>query len=95
MRKSTLVIPPTGSRTIGVSPANSPFSESAGAQAGVIVSDSETGTSLKTRALEDLQRAWKSIRSLEDLSDDKSESQAAKRAVAFVDKAFAALEGGG
>jgi hypothetical protein len=49
---------------------------------------------LKARALEDLKRAWKSLRRLEDLSDDPSESKAAGRAVAFVDKAFAELESG-
>jgi hypothetical protein len=48
--------------------------------------------SLKAQTLEDLQRGWKSLRRLEDLSDDPKESKAAGRAVAFVDKAFAELE---
>ena len=56
-----------------------------------IVDDSTAG--MKTRALEDLQRAWKALRRLEDLADSPADSKAAGRAVAFVDKAFAELEG--
>lgn len=48
--------------------------------------------SLKRQALDDLQRAWKSIRRLEELSDDPRESKAAGRAVQHVDKAFRELE---
>jgi hypothetical protein len=44
------------------------------------------------QALDDLQRAWKSLRRLEDLSDDAGESQAAGKAVKHVDRAFAELE---
>ena len=46
------------------------------------------------QALDDLQRAWKSLRRMETLSDDPVESEAAGRAVAFVDKAFTELEAG-
>jgi hypothetical protein len=56
--------------------------------------DFDSVASLKTRSLEDLQRAWKSIRRMESLSDDPAEAKGAKRALAFVDKAFAKLEGG-
>jgi hypothetical protein len=52
----------------------------------------ETESSLKSEALEVLQVAWKAIRRMETLSDDKSEAKAAERALAFVDKAFAELE---
>ncbi len=44
------------------------------------------------QALDDLQRACKSIRLLEDLSDDPQESKAAGRAVQHVNKAFRELE---
>ena len=44
--------------------------------------------------MDDLQRAWKSIRRMETLSDDPAEAKAAERAVSFVDKAFAELERG-
>ncbi len=47
---------------------------------------------LKQQAIDDLQRAWKSIRRLEDLSDDPRESKAAGLAVKHVDKAFRELE---
>ncbi len=50
---------------------------------------------LMVQALEDLQRAWKSIRRMETLSDDRAEAKSAERALAFVDKAFSELEGGG
>lgn len=86
---------PDRSRTIAVSPANSAFSESAGAQAGAIDFESDSQGQLRQEALDDLQRAWKSIRRMEDLSDDPRESKAAGKAVAFVDKAFAELEGRG
>jgi hypothetical protein len=69
------------------------LSEMPGAQAGAIETETDCQGQLKARALEDLQRAWKSLRRLEDSSGDPSESKAAGRAVALVDKAFAALEG--
>lgn len=53
----------------------------------------ETGSSLKLEAIEVPQAAWKAIRRVETLSDDKAEAKAAERALAFVDKAFAELEG--
>ncbi len=56
--------------------------------------ETETDASLKTRALEDLQAAWKAVRRMETLSDDPVEAKVAERALAFVDKAFAELEGG-
>ena len=49
---------------------------------------------MKAQALEDLPRAWKSIRRMETLSDDPAEAKVAERALAFVDKAFAELERG-
>ena len=64
-----------------------------GAQAGAIETATDLQWQLKTQALEDLQRAWKSIRLMETLSDDPSEAKVAERALAFVDKAFAELEG--
>ncbi|MEZ6033695.1 MAG: hypothetical protein R3C17_11415 [Planctomycetaceae bacterium] len=54
----------------------------------------EDSASLKQQALDDLQRALKSIRRLEDLSDNPRESKAAVRAVQYVDKAFRELERG-
>jgi hypothetical protein len=56
--------------------------------------DSDSAASLKQQALDDLQRAWKSIRRMESLSDDPAESKVAGRALAFVDRAFEELEGG-
>lgn len=70
------------------------LSEIGGHPGGQFGSDSETVASLRQQALTDLQCAWKSIRRMESLSDDKSESKTAGRALAFVDKAFAELEGG-
>lgn len=70
-------------------------SENGGHPGGHFESDSDSVASLKRQALDDLQRAWKALRQLEDLSDDQAESQAAGRAVAFVDKAFAQVEGVG
>ena len=52
----------------------------------------ETDVSLKADALEDLQRAWKAIRRLEDLSDDPAHRKCAGIAVSILDKAFAVLE---
>lgn len=49
---------------------------------------------LKPQALEDLHRAWKSLRLMETLSDSPKDSKVAERALAFVDKAFAELERG-
>ncbi len=49
---------------------------------------------LMVQAIEDLQRAWKSIRRMETLSDDSSEAKVAERALAYVNQAFAELEGG-
>ncbi len=53
-----------------------------------------TDPDLKTEALTVLQAAWKALRRLEDFTDDTTESKAANRAVAFLDKAFAELERG-
>jgi hypothetical protein len=64
-----------------------------GAQAGAIETETDCQGQLKARALEDLQRAWKSLRRLETLSVDPLDANVAERALAFVDKAFAALEG--
>ena len=73
----------------------SPFSENGfGPKSGPIDADSDSVASLKAQALEDLQRAWKSLRRLEDLADIPAESKAAGLAVAFVDQAFAGLESG-
>lgn len=69
-----------------------PRSESAGAQAGAIETDSDSQGQLKAQALDDLQRAWKAIRRMETLSDDRADAKAAERALSFVDKAFAELE---
>ena len=92
-----LVISSTGGggRNIAVSPTKTTISDMPGAQTGAIDSDSDSQGQLMRQALDELQRAWKSLRRFEDLSDDPAESKAAGRAVAFVDKAFAALEGGG
>ena len=67
-------------------------SDSMRAKTYAFEADSETVASLKTRALDDLQRAWKALRRLEDLSDDAAQSKAAGRAVAHIDKAFSELE---
>ena len=60
-----------------------------------IDSESSSQGQLRQQALTDLQRAWKSVRRMETLSDDPAEAKVAERAVAFVDKAFAELEGRG
>ena len=85
---------PVGTRTTGVSSANSALSEIPGAQAGAIETENDSQGQLRQQALDDLQRAWKALRRLETLSDDAAESKAAGKAVAFVDKAFRELEGG-
>ena len=54
----------------------------------------ETDVSLKAEALEVLQRAWKAIRRMEDLSDDPAQSKSAGIAVSFLNKAFHELEPG-
>ena len=54
--------------------------------------EADSVASLRQQALDDLQRAWKSLRRFEDLADDPTESKAAGRAVAHVDAAFAELE---
>ena len=51
-------------------------------------------TDMKQETLDALQAAWKAIRRMETLSDDKRESEEARRALAHVDKAFAELERG-
>ena len=56
--------------------------------------NSYSAASLRQQALDDLQRAWKAIRRMETLSDDSEEAKVGERALAFVDKAFAELEGG-
>ena len=67
-------------------------SENGGHPGGQFGNDSESVASLKTQALDELQRAWKSLRRLEDLSDDSAESKAAGRAVGLLSKVFAELE---
>ena len=54
--------------------------------------NSDSAASLRQQAVDDLQRAWKSIRRMETLSDDPAEAKVAERALAFVDQAFAELE---
>ena len=85
---------PVGTRSIPENAGEMPRSESAGAQAGAIETDSDSQGQLKAQALEDLQRAWKAIRRMETLSDDRAEAKAAERALSLVDKAFAELERG-
>ena len=77
----------------GGNTVNSHGSKMPGAQAGAIVTGSDSVASLKRQALEDLQRAWKSVRRMETLADDPAEAKIAERALAFVDNAFAELEG--
>ena len=69
------------------------FVETGGAQGGAIENDADSAGQLWQQAMDDLQRAWKSIRRMETLSDDPSEATVAGRALAFVNKAFAELEG--
>ena len=70
------------------------LSENGGTPGGTLATDSEPVASLRQQALDDLQRAWKSIRRMETLSDDPAESKVAERALALVDRAFEELEGG-
>ena len=51
-------------------------------------------SNLKSEALEVLQRAWKALRRLEDLSDCPKERNSAGIAVSLLDKAFHELERG-
>ncbi|MCA9011222.1 MAG: hypothetical protein KDB01_15835, partial [Planctomycetaceae bacterium] len=67
-------------------------SESTRAKTYAFEADSDSVGSLRQQALTDLQRAWKSLRRLEDLSDDPAEAKAAERALSFVDKAFGELD---
>ena len=69
------------------------FVETGGAQGGAIENDADSAGQLWQQAMDDLQRAWKSIRRMETLSDDPLEATVAGRALAFVNKAFAELEG--
>ena len=81
-----------GREPFGYNAGETALSEIPGVQIGAIGSDSDSQGQLKQRAIDDLQRAWKSIRRLEDLSDDPRESKAANRAVKHVDGAFRELE---
>ena len=76
----------------GYNAGETALSEIPGAHTGAIDFGTDSQGQLKADALADLQRAWKSLRRLEDLSDDPREVKAAGKAVAFVDKAFAELE---
>ena len=67
-------------------------SENGGTPGGTLQVDDDSAAGLKARALDDLQRAWKSIRRMESLSEDQAEVKAAERALSLVDKAFAELE---
>lgn len=66
--------------------------ETGGHPGGQFGNDSDSVARLRAQALDDLQRARKSLRRLEDLSDDPSESKAAGKAVKHVDAAFRELE---
>ncbi len=72
--------------------AKTAFSESAGAHTGAIDSDFDVQGQLKTQAIEDLQKALRSLRRLADQSDSHAESVAAHRAVASVERAIQELE---
>ncbi len=84
-----------GLEPYGYNAGEKAFPETGGAQGGAIENDAVSEGQLRQQALEDLQRAWKSIRRMETLSDDPSEATVAGRALAFVDKAFTELENGG
>ena len=85
-------VPEAGVETSAFGQGFKALSESGGHPGGHLIADSDSVASRKTQALEDLQRAWKSIRRMELLSDDPAESKVAGLALAFVDKAFAELE---
>ena len=85
---------PEGLETTPGNAGEMALSENGGHPGGHFGNDSDSVASLMQQALDDLQRAWKSLRRMETLSDDPVESEAAGRAVAFVDKAFTELEAG-
>ena len=87
-------VPEAGVETSAFEQGNKALLESGGAQGGAIETETDSQGQLKATALEVLQRAWKSLRRLEDLSDDPKESKQAKRAVKLLDDAFRILEGG-
>lgn len=68
------------------------FSKSAGAHTGAIDSDFDVQGHLKPQAIEDLQKALRSLRRLEDRSNSPAEVVAASRALAFVERAIEELE---
>ena len=76
----------------GYNAGKTAFSESAGAHTGAIDSDFDVQGQLKTQAIEDLQKALRSLRRLEDQSDSPAESVVASRALAFVKRAIEELE---
>ena len=73
---------------------NLKHSENGGTPGGTLQTVDDSTAGLKAKALEDLQQAWKAIRRMETLSDDRADAKAAERALSFVDKAFAELERG-
>ena len=81
-----------GLETITENAGETAHSQNGGHPGGQFGNDRNSVASLRQHALEDLQRAWKSIRRMEELSDDPAEAKVAERALAFVDKAFAELE---
>jgi hypothetical protein len=83
-----------GLETIGCNAGETPFSEILGAQAGAIDSEAEYQGQLMQEAMTYLQAAWKALRTVETISDNPKESEAAGRARGFVDEAFGALDGG-
>ena len=87
-------VPPTGVEQSEFEHGFKPLSENGGTPGGTLATDSEPVASLRQQAMDDLQRAWKSIRRMETLSDDPAESKVAERALALVDRAFEELEGG-
>ena len=78
----------------GYNAGKTALSESAGAHTGAIDSDFDVQGHFKTQAIEDLQVAWEAIRRLVVQSDSPTESSAAERALAFVNRAFEELESG-
>ena len=79
------------SRTIDVSPEKYALSENGGPAGGPLGCESDSVASLKAQALNDLQRASKLLRRLQDLSGGPEESNVAGRAATFVETALEEL----
>lgn len=84
---------PVGTRNSSENTGQTTLSEKPGAQAGAIDSGSDSQGRLKRQVLQDLQRAWESLRTLESFSEDPAKLATVERVREFIEKAFGELDG--